>query len=108
MDTLADLKARRDALDKEISERLVAEKTEAVEKVRSLMKDFGLTLADVASAGGKRQASAERKPRGPQAGVKVAPKYRDENGNTWSGRGLKPKWLQAAIDGGKTLADFAV
>jgi DNA-binding protein H-NS len=39
----------------------------------------------------------------------VAAKYRDAvTGNTWSGRGLKPNWLKAALDGGKTLADFAV
>jgi hypothetical protein len=38
-----------------------------------------------------------------------AAKYRDpETGQTWSGRGLKPRWLVAALDGGKTLADFAV
>jgi hypothetical protein len=34
--------------------------------------------------------------------------YRDpESGQTWSGRGLKPKWLAEALAGGKTLADFA-
>jgi len=34
--------------------------------------------------------------------------YRDpESGQTWSGRGLKPKWLAAALASGKTLADFA-
>jgi DNA-binding protein H-NS len=36
-------------------------------------------------------------------------KYRNaETGETWSGRGLQPKWIQVAIASGKTLADFAV
>ncbi len=35
------------------------------------------------------------------------PKYRNPaTGDTWSGRGLKPKWLAVAIQGGKTLKDF--
>src|SRR5712672_2459032 len=40
----------------------------------------------------------------------VAPKYRNpENpGETWAGRGLKPRWLTAAIKGGKKIEDFAI
>jgi H-NS histone family len=40
----------------------------------------------------------------------VAPKYRDpENpAETWAGRGLKPRWLTAAIKGGKKLEDFLI
>ena len=40
----------------------------------------------------------------------VAPKYRNpENpGETWAGRGLKPRWLKAAIETGKTADDFLI
>jgi DNA-binding protein H-NS len=41
-------------------------------------------------------------------GKKVPPKYRDSAGNTWAGRGAKPRWLVAAIKEGKKLEDFAV
>ena len=41
-------------------------------------------------------------------GKKVPPKYRDRSGNTWAGRGAKPRWLVAAIKEGKKLAGFAV
>jgi DNA-binding protein H-NS len=41
-------------------------------------------------------------------GKKVPPKYRDTSGNTWAGRGAKPRWLVAAIKDGKKLEDFAV
>ena len=27
---------------------------------------------------------------------------------TWAGRGLKPRWLTAAIKGGKKLEDFSI
>lgn len=39
----------------------------------------------------------------------VAPKYRDSaTGITWTGRGKQPKWVVAAIAGGKTLADLKI
>jgi DNA-binding protein H-NS len=39
-------------------------------------------------------------------GRKVPPKYRSSSGETWAGRGAKPRWLVAAIKGGKKLDDF--
>jgi DNA-binding protein H-NS len=43
-------------------------------------------------------------------GSSVAPKYRNpENpSETWAGRGLKPRWLTAAIKAGKKLEDFGI
>jgi DNA-binding protein H-NS len=40
----------------------------------------------------------------------VAPKYRNpENpAETWAGRGLKPRWLAAAIKAGRKLEDFLI
>lgn len=33
--------------------------------------------------------------------------YRDKvTGQTWTGRGLRPKWVQAALDSGKTMEDL--
>jgi DNA-binding protein H-NS len=49
--------------------------------------------------------------RGGLKGSSVAPKYRDpENATeTWAGRGLKPRWLTAALKSGKKkLEDFAI
>ena len=47
------------------------------------------------------KASAKR-------GKKVAPKYRGPDGATWSGRGLKPRWLTAEIKKGKKQESFAI
>src|SRR6202040_3405953 len=43
-------------------------------------------------------------------GSGVAPKYRNpENpAETWAGRGLRPRWLTAAIKSGKKLEDFLI
>ncbi len=40
----------------------------------------------------------------------VAPKYRNPQNpeETWAGRGLRPRWLAAAIKGGKSADDFLI
>jgi DNA-binding protein H-NS len=51
-------------------------------------------------------------PKGLRPGARgpVAPKYRNpENpSETWAGRGLKPRWLVAAMRGGKKLEHFSI
>ena len=41
-------------------------------------------------------------------GKKVPPKYRSPSGETWAGRGAKPRWLVAAIKRGRKLDDFLI
>jgi len=41
-------------------------------------------------------------------GRKVPPKYRGPSGETWAGRGARPRWLVAAIRRGKKLDDFLI
>ena len=41
-------------------------------------------------------------------GRKVPPKYRGPSGETWAGRGARPRWLVAAIKGGRKLDDFLI
>jgi DNA-binding protein H-NS len=41
-------------------------------------------------------------------GRKVPPKYRGPSGETWAGRGAKPRWLVDAIKGGRKLDDFLI
>lgn len=35
-------------------------------------------------------------------------RYKDDKGNTWTGRGHRPGWLKAAIESGAKLEDFLV
>jgi len=44
----------------------------------------------------------------PLKGRKVPPKYRSASGETWAGRGAKPRWLVDAIKEGKKLDDFLI
>lgn len=102
MTKLQELLAKREALEREIEQTKREERADAIARVRALMAEYGLTLADL---GGAKPA---KKPAGSPGG-KVAPKYRDPaTGQTWSGRGLQPNWLKAALAGGRTLDDFKV
>jgi DNA-binding protein H-NS len=51
-----------------------------------------------------------RRRRGTSAlrGRKIAPKYRGPSGETWAGRGAKPRWLVTAVKEGKKLDDFLI
>ena len=41
-------------------------------------------------------------------GRKVPVKYRDQEGNTWAGRGAQPVWLREKLKAGVKLEEFAV
>jgi DNA-binding protein H-NS len=102
MSTLNELLAQKAALEKQIIDAQREEKSAAIAQVKALMSQHSLTLADLGNA----RAAAVVKRGG---GGKVAPKYRDSaTGDTWSGRGLQPKWLKAALASGRSLADFAL
>jgi DNA-binding protein H-NS len=100
MPKLTDLLAQRTALEQQIAQAQREERGAAIAQIKALMAEHGLTVADIGSRGPKS---------GKAGGGKVAAKYRDKaTGDTWSGRGLQPRWLKAALASGKKLADFAV
>jgi DNA-binding protein H-NS len=48
------------------------------------------------------------KQKGSLKGRKIPVKYRSPSGETWAGRGAKPRWLVAAIKRGKKVDDFLI
>jgi DNA-binding protein H-NS len=74
------------------------------------LEDFSVNSgASTAKANAARPApKARRAPSPGKPGSKVAAKFKDAAGNTWSGRGLQPRWLRTAIEGGKSLDDFRI
>jgi DNA-binding protein H-NS len=49
-----------------------------------------------------------RRQAGPLKGRKVPPKYRSRSGETWAGRGARPRWLVEALKRGKKMEDFLI
>lgn len=87
-------------LNEELRVAKEAEVKAVVQKVKELMNQHGLTVDDLMKTGARVVTTEVRK---------VAPKYRNpSSGETWTGRGLKPKWLIAALQTGKTVQDFLI
>ena len=86
MTTLKEIDAQLAALQAQREEIRKNELKNVVDKVRSLVAEYGLSEQDV--------FPPARASRGVTAGAKVAPKYRDPaTGATWTGRGKAPKWI---------------
>ena len=104
MATLQELIAQKEVLDRQIEQTKTQERGAAVEKVRALMSQYGLTTADLGAKSGSGKTAKKTR-----SGIKVAAKYRNTStGESWSGRGLQPRWLKAALASGRKLTDFVV
>ena len=99
---LNDLLAKKAELEQQIIAIQREERTAAIAQVKALMAQHGLTMADL---GTRTVASAPKA----KSGGKVPAKYRDPaTGQTWSGRGLHPKWMKQAMASGAKITDFLV
>lgn len=84
-----ELLAQREALEQAITQARKNEISSAVAKVRELIAEYGLTAQDVFPGGRSAKSGA------PKVISKVAAKYRDPaTGQTWTGRGKAPKWIE--------------
>ena len=115
MNNLADIQAQIEKL--RIQEQQIKAKdfSKTVLDIQEKMKAFGITVKDLQfSKSGKRSASRDasaKKPGKPitgLAGSKVAAKYRGAEGQSWSGRGLMPRWLKTLVAEGRTKDEFLV
>ena len=60
------------------------------------------TLAGAKSMKGKAAGKSSLK------GKKVPPKYRSPSGETWAGRGARPRWMVEALKKGKKIESFLI
>ena len=77
-----------------------------VKELKAIITKFKLTSVDINLA--LKSVNSKGKAQSKLRGQKVKPKYRNSKGETWAGRGLKPKWVVAALKSGKKLEDFAI
>jgi DNA-binding protein H-NS len=115
MSNLLDIQSQIEKLQKQANEIKAKDFHATVKEIVSKMQAFGITVKDLQSpkaksgkAGrpAKAKTGAAKAPR--KAGVPVAAKFRGPNGETWSGRGLMPKWLSALVAQGQSKETFAV
>lgn len=113
--SFVDLQAEIATLQKKALEMREREVADVVDRIRQAITTYGLTAADLGlqPARGRRPATKPAAPGKPMRKTtskptRIAPKYRDEAGNTWTGRGLKPRWLTAALKAGRRIEEFAI
>jgi DNA-binding protein H-NS len=117
MSNLIDIQIQIEKLQKQANDIRAREYDKTVQEIVAKMQAFGISIKDLQSAtstrgaGAKARASAklpQKKPKKATPTVTVAAKFRGPNGETWSGRGLTPKWMTALIADGKTKEEFAI
>lgn len=94
---LADLIAKA---SKELEVKRQGKKRETIAQIKDLAASIGVY---VEISEGERKASSRK-------GSSVPIKYRDPDNprNAWTGRGMKPRWLNALLEQGRSLEEFQV
>ncbi len=122
MVNLIDIQDQIEKLQKQADEIKTREFDKTIGEIRAKMQAFGITLKDLqldkargkskatktskVAAGTKRVGKVAKKKS--ETTVTVAPKFRGPNGETWSGRGLTPRWLSTLVAQGQVKDDFAI
>lgn len=101
--SLSDLRDLRSRVDRAIASFEDRKRKEALARLEEQAREMGFSLADLTGAGRKRRA-------GGAAPGKGAAKYANpaNPSETWSGRGRRPAWVNAALENGKGLDDLAI
>ena len=90
--------------EKELSDRLARRTRQTLKEARRLAAEVGF------EASFSKAAETEGRTKGTGTRGKAAQKYQNpENpAETWSGRGRPPRWVQAALAGGRAMADLQI
>jgi DNA-binding protein H-NS len=104
MSKYQELRQQAEALLREAEEARKHELAAVIADIKGKIAEFGLTAGDLGFHGRGAAGARGRDGRG-----SAAPKYRDPaSGSTWSGRGRKPRWLEAAIKNGQSAEHFLI
>ena len=101
----ADLTTLAKHVEQELASRRDTKRLEFFASIRKQAEALGVAPEEVA-------AELARKGTRPVADRRstVAPKYRNpmNPSETWAGRGVKPRWMQALLAQGKSMDDFRI
>jgi DNA-binding protein H-NS len=119
MSNLIDIQSQIEKLQKQANEIKAKDFHATVKEILTKMQAFGITIKDLQSPKAAKASKAGRPAKAKSGAVKtakvtrksgtpVAAKFRGPNGETWSGRGLTPKWLTSLVAQGQSKESFAV
>jgi DNA-binding protein H-NS len=104
MANLLDIQAQIAKLQAEAATIMQQERAGVIAEIKEKMETYGLSVSDILDSRTAKEKTSKVKSVTNPAAVK----FRGKNGETWSGRGLQPRWLRAELDAGKNLTDFSV
>ena len=118
MSNLQDIQGQIEKLQKQAADIKARDFEATVQDILAKMQSFGITVKDLTpgkrrnGAKGKAKSGAASGKKTPAASKKtgqpVPPKFRGPDGQTWSGRGLMPRWLSALVAEGQPRENFAI
>ena len=115
MGNLVEIQGQIEKLQKQAAEIKSREFDKTIREIVAKMQAFGITVADLRQGKKRPQkatsgAAAKKTKAGRTAkpAAVVQPKYRGPNGETWTGRGLPPRWLAALIAAGAAKESFLI
>ena len=82
-------------------EALMSLRDQVDKRLQECRAELETQLAAIPGAKGKSGKSSLK-------GKKVPPKYRSPSGDTWAGRGARPRWMVEALKKGKKMEDFLI
>ena len=102
MNNLIEIQNQIEKLQQQAAEIRAQEFDKTVQEILAKMTAFGITLKDLEAVKGRARKTVST------AAKPAAAKYMGPNGETWSGRGLTPRWLSALVAQGRTKEEFAI
>ena len=100
-----DLVALLEVVEQEQAARRERKREEFFASIRERAQELGVEPEELAAELSRKGARSVSDRRG-----KVAPKYRNpaDASETWAGRGVKPKWMQALLAQGRSMEEFKI
>src|SRR5262245_34214576 len=111
-------------IERELAGRRDQKRKDFFASIRSQAQALGVAPAELAAELARKPGRGASEPRAAAASsmassgkrsagdgrATVAPKYRNPNNpsQTWAGRGVKPRWMQALIAQGSTMEEFRI
>jgi len=102
MSSLIEIQNQITLLQQQANEIRTIELAQAIQEILSKMDFYGISVDDLDHAKGRIRKTSVK------SGNPAPVKFRGPNGETWTGRGLTPKWLSSRIAAGQSREDFAV
>ncbi|MGJ7528914.1 H-NS histone family protein [Variovorax sp. GB1P17] len=105
---IAQLQKEADTLRKKEAAGVLARIKEAISVYGFTAEELGVgTRKTKAAAAPVAKRKGAKKGAVKSAKSASAPRFKDDQGNVWGGRGPRPAWFKAALESGKTPADLA-